>query len=352
MRYDQSALQFQEISRQKLNLRANLLSRVWPFFSIITILCFSLVIAPAVWAQTNGPTRVYLQNVPVEDEKLLVVNIALAQIQDLYGADVQLRYDPDRLKVRDENPRLEGVQITPGPLLASDARFVATNRADLESGQVDFVFTLLKPASPLNGEGILATIAFEVLASGPYLIEVSRASLVSSQMEAAPVTTDDLYLNGALQPINEFQYSVSQGTAWQRWRTIALMSLLLALVLLVVLRSKWVVATLAGRNGGQPAPQRVSNSARSSLRTSALLAEQGHHALSQNEIERAYGLFSQAIELDPANAKAWLGRGLVAQQRVEKLICFQRVLALDPNNRRAKTELNRLSLSDAGTSNQ
>jgi hypothetical protein len=306
------------------------------------------MVIPAA-AQANGATRVYLQNVPVEDEKLLVVNIMLAEMQDLYTADIQLRYDPTQLKVRDENPRLEGVQITPGPLLASDARFVATNRADLESGQIDFVFTLLKPATPLNGEGILATIAFEVLDSGPYLIEVNRASLVSSQLEAVLVTTDTLYLNGALQPINELQYSVSQGTAWQRWRTIALISLLLALALLVVLRSKWVVITLVGRNGGQPTPQRVSNSARSSLRSSALLAEQGHHALRQNEVERAYKLFSQAIELDPANAKAWLGRGLVAQQRMEKLICFQRVLALDPNNRRAKTELNRLSLPDTGS---
>jgi tetratricopeptide (TPR) repeat protein len=264
----------------------------------------------------------------------------------MYSADVQLHYDPAQMKVQDENPRLEGVQITPGPLLASDPRFVANNRADLENGQIDFVFTLLKPASPLNGDGILATIAFEIRDAGPYLIEVSRARLVSAQLEAVPVTTENLYLNGALQPITQPQYLISTGTAWQRWRTIALISLLLALALLVILRSRWLVAVLAGRNGGQPTPQRVSNSARSSLRSSALLSEQGHHALSQNDIERAYKLFSQAIELDPANAKAWLGRGLVAQQRMEKLICFQRVLALDPNNRRAKLELNQLSSPD------
>ena len=347
MLYYRSTPQGQSILGRKLELRANLFTRVAPFFSIIAVLWFSLL--NPVAAQDQTPTQVYLQNVPVQDEKLLVVNIVLAEIHDLYGAEVQLRYDPAQMKVRDENSRLEGVQITPGPLLASDARFVATNRADLESGQIDFVFTLLKPATPLQGDGTLATIAFEILDAGPYLIEVSRVQLVSSQLKASPFTTENLYLNGDLQRITQPQYLIATQTAWEGWRTLALISLMLALLLLVLMRSRWVVATLAGRNGSQPGPQRVTNSARSSLRSSALLSEQGHHALSQNDTEKAYELFSQAIELDPANAKAWLGRGLVAQQRMEKLICFQRVLALDPNNRRARLELNQLSTSDAGS---
>src|SRR5688500_1147468 len=128
MPYYRSTLQGQSTLRRKLKLRANLFTRVAPFFSIIAVLWFSLL-NPA-GAQDQTPTQVYLQNVPVQDEKLLVVNIVLAEMPDLYGAEVQLRYDPTQMKVRDENSRLEGVQITPGPLLASDARFVATNRAD------------------------------------------------------------------------------------------------------------------------------------------------------------------------------------------------------------------------------
>ena len=70
MRYGQSHHQFQKALSNKVKRRANLLSRVVPFFSIITVLCFSLLSAPAV--QADNTTRVYLQNVPVQDEKLLV----------------------------------------------------------------------------------------------------------------------------------------------------------------------------------------------------------------------------------------------------------------------------------------
>jgi Flp pilus assembly protein TadD len=64
--------------------------------------------------------------------------------------------------------------------------------------------------------------------------------------------------------------------------------------------------------------------------------------LEQGSIQKAYELFSRAIELDPANAEAWLGKGLVAQQPTEKRICFQRVLALEPSNPTARTGLQQL----------
>jgi Tfp pilus assembly protein PilF len=61
--------------------------------------------------------------------------------------------------------------------------------------------------------------------------------------------------------------------------------------------------------------------------------------MDRGEIQMAYELFSRAVEQDPANAEAWLGKGLVAQQTTEKRICFQRVLALDPDNSVAQAEL-------------
>jgi Tfp pilus assembly protein PilF len=82
--------------------------------------------------------------------------------------------------------------------------------------------------------------------------------------------------------------------------------------------------------------------------TAALLTEQGQRAMAQGQMAQAYDRFSQAIELDPANAAAWLGRGLVAQQKTEKRICFQRALALEPGNTQAQMELQRLDTSIKG----
>ena len=94
--------------------------------------------------------------------------------------------------------------------------------------------------------------------------------------------------------------------------------------------------------GGRTSSRKIPGSARSSIRFSALLTQQGNYALNQGSMQKAYELFSRAIELDPANGEAWLGKGQVAQQKTEKRICFQRVLALNPDNTTAKTELQQL----------
>jgi len=63
----------------------------------------------------------------------------------------------------------------------------------------------------------------------------------------------------------------------------------------------------------------------------------------RGDLKLAHEFFSRAVEQDPGNAGAWLGKGLVAEQRTEKRICFQRVLALDPENAVAQTELQQLA---------
>jgi Tfp pilus assembly protein PilF len=76
--------------------------------------------------------------------------------------------------------------------------------------------------------------------------------------------------------------------------------------------------------------------------SATLLARQGHQALTQGNEQKAHDLFNRAIELDPANAEAWLGKGLAAQEVTEKRLCFQRTLALEPDNQLAQKELKAL----------
>jgi hypothetical protein len=119
-------------------------------------------------------------------------------------------------------------------------------------------------------------------------------------------------------------------------------------VTLLLLR---LLPTGAAGTGGQPPARRVPAVAVSPTRIAALLAEQGQRAMMQGNLAQAYDHFSRAIELDPANAAAWLGKGLVAQQETEKRICFQRVLALEPANTQAQAELQRLDPSIKGLVN-
>jgi hypothetical protein len=290
-----------------------------------------LLLAMPVGGFAEGPARVYLQRAPLQDDKQLVVDVIVDNVTDLYGAEIQLNYDPAQLQVQDANPRLEGTQIAPGPFLAVEDRFVVTNRVDAADGLVTFVVTLLNPAPPASGHGVLATVAFKTVGGGPYSLKVTRAQLVSSALVSIPSTTDDLPLtkpaNVALPPL--FAMPVAG------WWTIGLAVLLAAVMGVVALyRTVRTRATEIVSIGG------TSNGSDHDLsKASTTLTEQGQRAMERGDLEVAHELYSRAVEKDPANSAAWLGKGLVAQQMAERRICFERVLALDPGNSVAKVEL-------------
>lgn len=296
--------------------------------------------------QAEEPGELFLQNLPLQDERLLVVTVQLKGVADLYGAEIQLKYDPAQLKVRDEDPRLDGIQIAPGPLLAFDDRFVAVNHVDTQAGLINFVFTLLKPAPSINTDGVVAAVVFEIAGNGPFDIGVAQAKLVSSALSAIPVTVTGLSLNGL--PDLPAEPAKTLLPARLGWTIVGVLGLLLILLL-------WFsIHITRGRTqavGAQQVLHRIPGVADvgASARTSALLTEQGQRAASQGDLAQAYERFSQAIEFDPANPAAWLGKGLVAQQDTEKRICFRRVLALDPQNSIAQIELQQLDASAEGS---
>lgn len=308
------------------------------------LVMITFVLPPPLGA--NGQARLYLQAVPLQDEKLLVVEVHLADVVDLYGVEVKLRYDPTQLEAQDAYPHLEGVQIFPGPFLAAEKHFVVTNVVDTESGLIHFAVTLLNPAPPVSGEGVLATIAFGVSGAGPFSVEVVKAQLVSPGLDTLPVTTEGLRLNGEAWPawpggggLEESASNTRQVPLWGWW-SIALLGVLMVLVFLVLPRLRGMMAVTPNAPGASR--RRMPGAAFLSSRSLALLTQEGKQAMSRGDVQKAYELFSQAVELDPANAEAWLGKGLVAQHEIEKRICFQRVLALDPDNAVAKGELQQL----------
>lgn len=300
------------------------------------VLALLVALGATLSSYAQGQARVYLQPVLLQDERQMLVNLMVADVVDLYGVDVQLRYDPSQLQVDDANPRLEGIQIAPGPLLAADERFVVTNRVDVAAGLITFVATLLNPAPPVSGQGVLATIAFRVLGNGPYSVEIVRAQLVSSSLTTIPVVLEPLVLSSPV----DVGLSEGQGLAPWGWWLLGVGGVLLMLIALSVVYQRRRAAALRGavvvHNGGMPTAEQ------SASEVAVMLTEQGRRAMQQGNLELAHELFSRAVERDPANSEAWLGKGLVAQQIGEKRICFQRVLALDPGNPVAQAELQQL----------
>jgi hypothetical protein len=93
------------------------------------------------------------------------VEIRIVDVQDLYGADVKLAFDPALLQVVDADPNIPGVQITPrDDLLSPD--FVIKNEADNQAGTVWYAVTQLNPTPPASGTGALFSFTFSVVGSG------------------------------------------------------------------------------------------------------------------------------------------------------------------------------------------
>jgi hypothetical protein len=124
------------------------------------------------------------------------VDIRIENVNGLYGADVQLTFDPALLAVQDADPGKPGIQIGLGSMLTSGTYFVVTNTANIVSGTARLALTQLNPTLPITGSGVLARITFKPVGpAGVSPIHFTQVQLASRNGIAIPATTQDGTLN-------------------------------------------------------------------------------------------------------------------------------------------------------------
>lgn len=129
---------------------------------IVAILAaFRLALPAAAAAPTISLGNGVLE-VPAGQTAPLLVSVA--DVRDLYGVEIHLRFDPTVVQVTDADPNTDGVQIVLGDFLSAD--FVAQNRADNQAGAIDYAVTQLSPSEPKSGSGTLMTIRFQGVDAG------------------------------------------------------------------------------------------------------------------------------------------------------------------------------------------
>ena len=171
------------------------------------------VLSPLASAQEGA--KVYL--VPVDStEGRLTVDIIAENVTEMYGAEVQLTYDPAVLSVQDTNPNQEGIQIEAGTLLPVDQGFVVANKVNETEGTIVFAMTLLNPAPSVNGSGPLARVTFNVLNNVPSTINVGKAKLVSIDLQTIPSQITPLAIGSVEQQNAPQQGTKPQNTAQQQ----------------------------------------------------------------------------------------------------------------------------------------
>lgn len=131
--------------------------------------------APASAADTSVTLNAGTQTLALGEE--VAVEVVIADAVDLYGASVHLTFDPAVLEVVDADPGLEGVQVIPGsfPGPSEQPGDILVNVADNAAGTVDYGYTLLDPAPPVSGSGVLATVRFRGIGEGTSPVALAAA---------------------------------------------------------------------------------------------------------------------------------------------------------------------------------
>ena len=116
-------------------------------------------------------------------EKTFRMDIVVADVADLYGAEVHAHYDPALLEVVDEqgNP---AYALVPGPFLDPANGLIGMNSAG--GGYLDYAVSLKDPAPSAFGGGVLATVYFRAKAAGSAAVQIDLVKLSARPQPPQP----------------------------------------------------------------------------------------------------------------------------------------------------------------------
>ena len=173
----------------------------------LLVVCLCLLLAPGKTGLADEQALLATDPSPalVGVNGLVNVSLVISNVEDLYGAQVSLTFDPAVVKVIDADPSLPGVQISPGEFPYPD--WVVRRMADNEAGTIEYAVTQLSPREPVSGEGVLATITFAGLKPGE--TDLVFQSYILADVNAD--NTDAAWVEGELQTGSyaNFQHVVS-----------------------------------------------------------------------------------------------------------------------------------------------
>lgn len=116
----------------------------------------------------------------------LTVEVYVQDVVDLYGADVQLRYDPTLFQVRDAESARPGIQVViHNELLYPD--FLLHGEADPATGRIWYAAAQRNPRLPAQGSGRLFSFIVDPLRTGLGAFAITYQELSTRNGELIPI---------------------------------------------------------------------------------------------------------------------------------------------------------------------
>lgn len=161
-------------------------ARLTPIF--ITIL-WLLLIPVAALAQND--MRIYipaeqLSNIQVGQPT--TVEVLVENASAVYGAEFHIQFDAVALEI---------VEMSHGDFLSADPdneAFVLQNEFDNSTGTIDYAVSLLNPAPPVEGNGVLLHITFNPKVAGPVTLQFVDGLFGTQQGEEVLPVMEDVTL--------------------------------------------------------------------------------------------------------------------------------------------------------------
>jgi hypothetical protein len=126
----------------------------------------------------------------VGEEQTTAVEVRVENVEDLYGLDIRLSFDPSVVQVVDADPAADGVQVRAGDLLNVD--FVIRNTVDNEEGTIWFALTQVNPSPEVSGSGVAFIVTFAGKSEDSSTsLSITYAKLAARTGEEIPASTED-----------------------------------------------------------------------------------------------------------------------------------------------------------------
>lgn len=127
------------------------------FFTCLVCLCLLALDLPRPAQAATVLLRLEPSELLVGEGQVETTSVWVEDVQNLYGVELHLKFDPAVVEVVDANPAQDGVQAASGSFLQAD--FVALNQADNEAGTIDYAMTQLAPTPAASGSGSILVIS-------------------------------------------------------------------------------------------------------------------------------------------------------------------------------------------------
>lgn len=191
----------------------------------------------------------------IEDVRLIVsppnpvagqeisLDLQVGKLPEVYGAELELRYDPSVIELVDADSNKAGIQASIGSIWKDQPQFLLQNEGDNKKGSLAVALSLLAPAQPLTKGGSLMQAKFRTLKAGSADLRLMKLRFGDS--------TGQLY-EGETESLPELVVYSSEKAIPSR-----LVSLPLGLVVTASLLVLFFILMLARRRKGR-APAAIS----------------------------------------------------------------------------------------------